>query len=139
MELIFCMQITIQLFYKFVLSVLVGMVSHSQSTQNNKIAIFLHYLKKEVRNEVDVFVQVNIKDFYMFILSYFLVWPGMPKVLKKEKQKTFFMGLTKHAQSTSTSVQCPWDISRKRLGMKLMGIIFFTSQSKIVANDYFYL
>ena len=139
MELIFCMQITIQLFYKSVLSVLVRMVSHSQSTQNNTIAIFLHYLKKEVRNEVDVFVQVNIKDFYKFILSYFLVWPGMPKVLKKEKQKTFFMGLTKHAQSTSTSVQCLWDISRKRLVMKLMGIIFFTSQSKIVTNDYFYL
>ena len=82
--------ITIQLFYKFGLSVLVGMVSHSQSTQNNTVATFLHYLKKEVRNEVDVFVQENIKDFYKFILSYFLVWPGMPKVLKKKKQKTLF-------------------------------------------------
>ena len=30
-----------------------GMVKHSQSFQNSKFAVFLQYLKKEVKDEVD--------------------------------------------------------------------------------------
>ena len=37
---------------KVVLSLLIGMIKHSQSTQSNKVLIFLQYLKKEVRDEV---------------------------------------------------------------------------------------
>ena len=33
--------------------ILMGMVKHSQSSQNSKFAMSLQYLKKEVRNEVD--------------------------------------------------------------------------------------
>ena len=33
--------------------ILMGMVKHSQSSQNNKFAISLQYLKKEVRDEVN--------------------------------------------------------------------------------------
>ena len=33
-------------------SLLIGMIKHSQSTQSNKFAISLQYLKKEVRNGV---------------------------------------------------------------------------------------
>ena len=32
---------------------LMGTVKHSQSSQNNKFAKFLQYLKKEVRDQVD--------------------------------------------------------------------------------------
>ena len=33
--------------------ILMGTVKHSQSSQNNKFAKFLQYLKKEVRDQVD--------------------------------------------------------------------------------------
>ena len=38
--------------YKEILSLLLGMIKHSQSTQSNKFAISLQYLKKEVRKGV---------------------------------------------------------------------------------------
>ena len=38
--------------YKVILSLLMGMIKHSQSTQSNKFAVYLQYLKKEVRNGV---------------------------------------------------------------------------------------
>ena len=40
-------------FYKLILSILVSVASLAQSTQNNKLAKFLQYLKKEVRDKVD--------------------------------------------------------------------------------------
>ena len=65
MKLIFCMQMNIKVSYKLIfntlgikfsykvtLSLLMGMIKHSQSTQSNKLAISLQYLKKEVRDEV---------------------------------------------------------------------------------------
>ena len=42
----------IKVSYKVILSLLMGMIKHSQSTQSNKFAIFLQYLKKEVRDGV---------------------------------------------------------------------------------------
>ena len=38
--------------YKLVLSLLMSMIKHSQSTQSNNFATSLQYLKKEVRNGV---------------------------------------------------------------------------------------
>ena len=35
------------------LSVLMDMIKHSQSTQSNKFAISLQYIKKEVRDGID--------------------------------------------------------------------------------------
>ena len=65
MKLIFCIQINIKVSYKLIfntwgikvsykviLSLLMGMIKHSQSTQSNKLSISLQYLKKEVRGEV---------------------------------------------------------------------------------------
>ena len=65
MKLIFCMQMNIKVSYKLIfntlgikfsykvtLSLLMGMIKHSQSTQSNKLAISLQYLKEEVRDEV---------------------------------------------------------------------------------------
>ena len=41
----------VQVLYKvFTSSLLMVMIKHSQITQSNKFAIFLQYLKKEVRN-----------------------------------------------------------------------------------------
>ena len=38
--------------YKLILSLLMGMIKYSQSTQSNKFAISLQYLKKEFRNGI---------------------------------------------------------------------------------------
>ena len=43
---------SIKVSYKVTLSLMMGMMNHSQSTQSNKIAIPLQYLKKEVRDGV---------------------------------------------------------------------------------------
>ena len=72
--------------------ILMGMVKHSQSSQNSKFAMSLQYLKKEVRDEVDFlhvdkhqsFQQVDfntlgIKVLYKAILSLLI---GVIKVLK---------------------------------------------------------
>ena len=42
----------IKVSYKVILSLLMGMIKHSKSTQSNKFAMSLQYLKKQVRNGV---------------------------------------------------------------------------------------
>ena len=49
----FCMQISIKVSLKQIPSFLVAMAMHVQSTQTNKFVIYLQYLKKEGRHEVD--------------------------------------------------------------------------------------
>ena len=96
-KLIFCMQIRMKVSYKLILWFLMGMVKHSQSSQNSKFAMSLQYLKKEVRDEVDFlhadkhqsFLQVDfntlgIKVSYKVILS-------------------LLMGMIKHSQSTQSN------------------------------------
>ena len=39
--------------------ILIGIVKHSQSSQNIKFTMSLHYLKKEVRGEVDFCMEIN--------------------------------------------------------------------------------
>ena len=51
----------IKVSYKVILSLLMGMMKHSQSTRNNKLTISLQYLKKEVRNGVHFCMQINVK------------------------------------------------------------------------------
>ena len=40
--------LVIKVSYKVILSLLMGMIKHSQSTQSSKFEIFLQYLRKEV-------------------------------------------------------------------------------------------
>ena len=71
---------------------LMEMVKHSQNSQNSKFAMSLQYLKKEVRDEVDFCMQINIKvpntlgikASYMVILS-------------------LLLGMVKHSQSTQSN------------------------------------
>ena len=51
MKFIFGIQINMEIFYKLILS----FFEHAQSTQNNKFAISLQYLKNDVSDEVDFF------------------------------------------------------------------------------------
>ena len=71
----------IKVSYKVILSLLMGMIKHSQSTQSNKFAISLQYLKKEVRNGVRFLHEDKHQIFYKLALS-------------------FLMEVTRHVQST---------------------------------------
>ena len=52
MKFIFCLQINTNVFCKLIVSLWVCVARHAQSTQSNKFAISLQYLKKEVRDGV---------------------------------------------------------------------------------------
>ena len=64
--------LSIKVFYKVVLSLLMGMIKHSQSTQSNKFAISLQYLKKEVRNGVHFLHADKHQNFYKLALSFLM-------------------------------------------------------------------
>ena len=55
--------------YRVILSLLMGMAKHSQSTQNSKFAISLQYLKKDVRDEVYFLHADKHQSFYKVALS----------------------------------------------------------------------
>ena len=57
--------------YKVLLSFLLGMIKHFQSTQSNKFAISLQYLKKEVRKEVNFLHADEHQSLYKLRLLFF--------------------------------------------------------------------
>ena len=67
--------------YTVILSLLMGMIKHSQSALSNKFAISLKYLKKEVR-EVLFFHADAYQSFYKLALSILMEVTSMPKVPK---------------------------------------------------------
>ena len=60
MKLIFLYADKHQSFLQIDTVILMGMVKHSQISQNNKFAVSLQCLRKEVRDEVDFYMQINI-------------------------------------------------------------------------------
>ena len=83
MTFIFSMQINREVFYKLILSFWVCVVRYAQNTQNNKFAISLQYLKKEVNDEVYFWHADKHQVFYKLILS-------------------FLVSVTRHAQNTQS-------------------------------------
>ena len=73
--------LSIKVSYKVILLLLLGMIKHSQSTQSNKFAISLQYLKKEVSNRGHFRHADKRRSFYKLILS-------------------FSMEVTRHVQNT---------------------------------------
>ena len=55
-----------------ILSLLMGMIKHSQSTQSNKFAKSLQYLKKEVRERVHFCHAHKHQSFYKLALSFLM-------------------------------------------------------------------
>ena len=60
------MHINIEVFYKLILSFWVCIARHPQSTQNNKFAISLQYLKEEVSDDV-VFLYADQHESFLQI------------------------------------------------------------------------
>ena len=58
----------ITFFYKVILSLLMGIIKDSESTQSNKFAISLQYLKKEVRDRVHFLHADKNQSFYKLAL-----------------------------------------------------------------------
>ena len=65
--------------YKVILSFLLSMIKHSQSTQSNKFAISLQYLKKEVRKEVHFLYADEHQSFYKLRLLFLMEVTKVPK------------------------------------------------------------
>ena len=97
MKSIFGMRINMEVFYKLILL----FSKHAQSTQNNKFAISLQYLKKDVSDEVD-FLHVDKHRGLLQIDTMILMQTSIPKIPK------------------ITSFQCLYSIFRKKLEMKLI-------------------
>ena len=68
--------------YKLILSWLLGMIKHSQSTQSNKFAISLQYLKKEIRKGVHFLHADEHQSFYKLGLLFLTEVARMSKVTK---------------------------------------------------------
>ena len=49
----FCLQMNTKVFFKMIVSLYVYVARHAQSTQSNKFAISLQYIKKNMKGEVD--------------------------------------------------------------------------------------
>ena len=90
-KLIFCKQTNIKVDFdtldikvscKVILSLLMGMIKHSQITQSNKFAIYLQYLKKNLGMEVIFCMQINIKVSTSWHYQFWWKWPDMSKVFK---------------------------------------------------------
>ena len=79
MNLIFSLQINIKDF-KLLLSFQVCVARHAQTTQNNKFAISLQYLKKEVSDEVD-FLHADKHESFLQIdaVIFYGGWSSVPK------------------------------------------------------------
>ena len=58
--------------YKVILKLLLGMIKHCQSTQSNKFAISLQYLKKEVRKGVHFLHADEHQSFYKLGLLFLM-------------------------------------------------------------------
>ena len=70
----------IKVSYKVIISLLIGMIKHSQSTQSNKFAISLQYLKKEVKNGVHF---LHADSFYKFLQVGIIVFDGSGQTCPK--------------------------------------------------------
>ena len=60
--------VVIKVSCKLILSLLISMINHFQSTPSNKFIISSKYLKKEVRNGVRFLHAGNYQSFYKFAL-----------------------------------------------------------------------
>ena len=82
----FCMQKTIKDFFKMILSFSVCAAMHALITQNNKFAISLQCLKKEVSGEVD-FLHADKHE--SFLQIYTMIFDGDGQTFPKFPQLQF--------------------------------------------------
>ena len=77
--------------------ILMGMVKHSQSSQNSKFAMSLQYLKKEVRDEVDFLHVDKHQSFLQADFNTLSIKVSYKVIL------LLLLGMIKHSQSTQSN------------------------------------
>ena len=78
--------------------ILIGIVKHSQSSQNSKFTMSLQYLRKEVRDEVD-FLHVDKHHSFLQVDFSILGIKDACKVILSLR-----LGMIKHSQSTEINI-----------------------------------
>ena len=66
---------------------MVTIARRAQSRQSNKLSIFLQYLKKDGRDEVDFWMQLNIKLTYELVLPILVSMVSLAQISNNKKQK----------------------------------------------------
>ena len=97
MILIVCLQICVKVSFKLIVSFLIGMIKHSQSSQSSKFAMSLKYRKKEMRHEVD-FTHVDKHQSFVLVEFNTLAIKVSYKVIL-----SLLMDMIKHSQSTQSN------------------------------------
>ena len=83
MKLIFCLQISTNVFCKMIVSLWVCVSTQARITQNNKFVLFSEYPKEKVKNEVDTLTADKCQSFPSNWYYHFsCVWTDMPKLPK---------------------------------------------------------
>ena len=82
--------LSIKVSYRVILSLLMDMVKHSHSTQSNKFAIFLHYIKKELRDGVHFLHADKHQSFYKLAVSFLMEVARHVQNTQSIGQKWFF-------------------------------------------------
>ena len=77
--------------------ILMGVVKHSKSSQNSKFTMSLQYLKKEVRDEVDV---LHADKYHSFLKVDFNI---LGIKFSSKVMQSFLIGMIKHFLSTQRS------------------------------------
>ena len=72
-------------------------VRHAQITQNKSFRMSLQYLKKEIRDEVDFYMQINIKKFPTSWFWHFGIKVSYKGIL------SLLMSMIKQSQSTQSN------------------------------------
>ena len=75
--------------YKLILSLLMGMIKHPQSTQINKFAISLQFLKEQVREGV-FFLYLDKHQSFCKLALFWWEWPDISKMHFKIRFETLY-------------------------------------------------
>ena len=125
MNLIFCQQINTTGFFKLILSFQICVARHAQITQNNMVAISLQYFEKELSDEID-FLDTDKHENFLQIDTMILM--GMTKHSQSSKNSKFTM-------SCKVSLQYPYSISKKKLGMEFIFYMQINIKAGILVFD----
>ena len=79
-----------------ILSLLIGMIKHSQSTESNKFAISLQCLRKEVSNGVHSLHADKHQSFYKLTLSFFMEVARYVQSTQNRKLIIFLLNVRKN-------------------------------------------
>ena len=118
MKMLFCLQININVFYKFIVSLWVCKVRHTQSTQNNKFAISFQCLLENVKDKVD-FLHAEVHEGFLLINTVLI---GMVKHSKSSRNSRFAMSLQYLKKEVSDEVHFLYQSVNLKVDFNNLGV-----------------